>query len=328
MERAEFETRVKAVKEHASNRWRDILQTLGIPNEILRGKDCACPMCGGGKRVFRFDDRYGNGDYYCHGCGNGDGFRLLQCITGWNFMEALKAVERQVGSLPRDAISKTKRERSPEQTRELLNKTWDEASIVQPSDPVARYLARRGLVMRKFPMALRYHPELAYFERDGKTSRMIGVFPAMVAKVRDLSGKPVTLHRTYLNSTMVSKATVESPKKLMTSGINGAAIHLCEAGETLALAEGIETALAVHQLDGLPVWATIDAGNMERVLLPETVRKVYIYADHDASYTGQRAAYVLAHRLVVIEKRQVEVRIPEQPGDWLDALLANRRKAA
>jgi putative DNA primase/helicase len=121
---------------------------------------------------------------------------------------------------------------------------------------------------------------------------------------------------------------VESPKKLMTSGINGAAIHLCEAGEILALAEGIETALAVHQLEGLPVWSTIDAGNMERVLLPATVRKVYIYADHDASYTGQRAAYMLAHRLVVMEKRQVEVRIPKHPGDWLNVLLAKERKAA
>src|SRR2546428_7387491 len=147
----------------------------------------------------------------------------------------------------------------------------------------------------------------------------------MVAKVRDLSGKPITLHRTYLDPTTADKAPVESPKKLMTSGINGAAIHLCEPSEVLALAEGIETALAVHQLDGLPIWSTIDAGNMARVLLPEMVRKVYIYADHDTTYTGQAAAYALAHRLVVKEKRQVEIRVPKNPGDWLDVLLTKRR---
>src|SRR5436189_3897822 len=99
MERAELERRVKFVKERATGRWRDILDTLGVPAEILRGKDCECPLCGGGKRAFRFDDKYGNGDYYCHGCGSGDGFRLLQGINNWNFLEALKAVEGQTGSL-------------------------------------------------------------------------------------------------------------------------------------------------------------------------------------------------------------------------------------
>jgi putative DNA primase/helicase len=328
MERAEFETRVKVAKERASGRWSGLLEALGVPAEILRGRDCECPMCGTSKRGFRYDDKYGNGDYYCHGCGNGNGFKLLQGVNGSNFMEALKAVERQVGCLPPESIKKTKRERSPERTRDLLNRTWEEASVVLPSDLVARYLAGRGLALSEFPIALRFHPGLEYFERDGKKSRKIGVFPAMVAKVRDVSGRPITLHRTYLDPAMAGKALVDSPKKLMTSGINGAAIHLCEAGEVLALAEGIETALAVHQLEGLPVWSTIDAGNMERVLLPEQVRKVYVYADNDVSYTGQAAAYALAHRLVVKEKRQVEVRIPKNRGDWLDVLLAKRRRAA
>jgi len=61
MERAEFETRVKTAKEQASARWSGILEALGVPAEILRGRDCECPMCSGGKRGFRFDDKYGTG---------------------------------------------------------------------------------------------------------------------------------------------------------------------------------------------------------------------------------------------------------------------------
>jgi hypothetical protein len=72
----------------------------------------------------------------------------------------------------------------------------------------------------------------------------------------------------------------------------------------LAMCEGIETGLAVHLATGKPVWAGINAGNLEKLWLPDTVRKVCIYADNDADgdFAGQCFAFALARRLKREEK--------------------------
>jgi putative DNA primase/helicase len=50
--------------------------------------------------------------------------------------------------------------------------------------------------------------------------------------------------------------------------------------------------------DGKPVWAGLNAGNLEKLWLPDTVRKVCIYADNDADgdFAGQAFAFALARR--------------------------------
>ena len=63
------------------------------------------------------------------------------------------------------------------------------------------------------------------------------------------------------------------------------------------MAEGVETALAVEALYGLPCWATANANQLEKFMPPEGVKSISIFGDNDSSYTGQKAAYVLANRL-------------------------------
>lgn len=82
------------------------------------------------------------------------------------------------------------------------------------------------------------------------------------------------------------------------------------AGERLAVAEGIETALAVHELTGWPAWATISAGGMKMLELPENVGEVRVCGDHDPA--GVEAAHVLALELWAADNRQ------RQNGIWLD----------
>jgi phage head maturation protease len=68
------------------------------------------------------------------------------------------------------------------------------------------------------------------------------------------------------------------------------------------------------------VWAAISANGLASFQWPEEVRKLSIYADHDESFAGQRAAYTLAERAKA-KGLEVEVVMPEQKGqDWLDAL--------
>ena len=57
--------------------------------------------------------------------------------------------------------------------------------------------------------------------------------------------------------------------------------------------------------------------------------QLHIYADNDSNYTGQRAAYTLANRLVVKDEfAQVFVQAPPTLGDYLDFLNghATRRR--
>jgi putative DNA primase/helicase len=80
----------------------------------------------------------------------------------------------------------------------------------------------------------------------------------------------------------------------------------------------------VHQLEGLPMWAAGNAVLMEALQVPESVNEVWIYADNDASFTGQKAAYTLANRLKR-EGKKVFVEIPKEVGtDFLDELNRER----
>lgn len=107
--------------------------------------------------------------------------------------------------------------------------------------------------------------------------------------------------------------------------IRGGAIRLdYHPGEHLAVAEGIETALAVREMSGLPTWACYSDRLLEAVHIPSSVKRVSIFADKDVSGAGQAAAENLRKRL---ESHGVEARVffPKQaiPAgskgiDWLD----------
>jgi putative DNA primase/helicase len=124
-------------------------------------------------------------------------------------------------------------------------------------------------------------------------------------------------------------------KKVLSSGINGAAVRLFEPIDCLAITEGIETALAIHLSTGQPVWAALSAGNMERLWVPDTVHRISIYADNDATseYRGQRSAFILAGRLKKEDRksgrRRVEVFVPKIAGaDWADVWLSRVQRSS
>jgi len=61
---------------------------------------------------------------------------------------------------------------------------------------------------------------------------------------------------------------------------------------------------------------------MESFEPPAGIKRVHVFGDNDPNFAGQKAAFVLAHRLVRdLEDVEVEVSIPSAPGvDWLDVL--------
>lgn len=191
------------------------------------------------------------------------------------------------------------------------------------------YLKGRGLALGSYPPSLRCHPALPFFE-TGSDGRPVaaGKHAAMVARVDNAHGQLCAVHRTWLKDGR--KLPHPHCRKLLGSA-RGGAVRLGEAGTTLAIAEGIETALAVQLLTGSPVWAALSAGNLERLQLPEDLHRVAIHGDNDAGFQGQFSAYALARRLR--QERpdvslSIDVRIPAVPRqDWADVWTCLQQQA-
>lgn len=326
-----LQRRIEAAKRRASGQWMSILERLGVGRRVLAKRNQPCPRCGGRDR-FQFTDKYGDGNYICRGCGPGDGFALLELCLGWKFVDALKAVEGIVGASIETAQQPSSA--SPaSRMRKLAERIWEEAATVETADPVATYLAGRGIVLEAYPEVLRTHRALGFYVKEEGASRAKPVreYPAMLALVQGPDGQAVSLHRTYLEHG--AKAPVAECRKLLGGGVNGAAVRLFEPTDELAIAEGIETALAVRVSTGIPAWAALSAAGMEKVWTPAGVTRIGIYADHDASYIGQAAAFALAKRLKSQENRrgrcEVTVHVPRDvDSDWADVLLERLAQAA
>ncbi|AEF88739.1 P4 alpha zinc-binding domain protein [Delftia sp. Cs1-4] len=335
MTEQKYALRVEDVQARAHGRWDEILRSLGVDERLLRRKNMPCPLCGGTDR-FQYTDRYGEGNYVCRNCGAGGGFKLLQAITGWDFAHTLEMVAQTVGGLPAAAPARAETA-SGERMLQLARRIWSEGRPVQRGDEVDRYLCGRGLGLDVYPGSLRFHPRLGYYERDGSgKSRKVAEYAAMLARIDGPDGQLVSLHRTYLSGGR--KAALPDAKKVLTSGINGAAIRLFEPTDALGLTEGIENAFAVHLMKDIPVWPGLSAGNLERIWLPDTVRRVLIFGDNDANadFDGEASAYLLARRIRKEARhgieREVEVHIPRKPGaDWADvwwAVVSKMKRAA
>jgi putative DNA primase/helicase len=304
---ARSERKVNARFDMAATRgrWPDLLASMGLDDRALSGKHGPCPFCGGKDR-FRFTDHEGMGRWVCNVCGHGDGMQLVQQLKGVDFVGAIKAVE----ALLPTAVAREIKPKAP--PRDKLNRLWSNAARVSADDPVGEYLLTRGVWSDDASSELRFAEAVPYFHNGVHH----GYYNAMLARVRDGRGRPTTLHCTYISGG--GKAPVDSPKKVLSAMGDAAAIRLFPATHRLALAEGIETALAVHRNTGWPVWSCISAGGMKAVEIPASVTEVMICADNDESFTGQAAAYALAQRLAAAGKL-VQVRVPEEAGlDFAD----------
>lgn len=281
----------------ARGKWVGILIQMGVDERFLRNKHGPCPMCDGRDR-FRFDDKNGDGTWICSYCGSGTGMALLMALKGWEFKEAAGEVDKIVGNVAQ-AVPQEKNKPDPViRLRKIASGFASMASI----NPVRMYLHKRGISPTQ---AIRYHPALEHF--DGDNGRR--VFPAMVCLFHSVDGRPLSLHTTALTKDG-QKAPVDSPRKVMppVECLNGSAIRLFPVAEHIGLAEGVETALAVYRDFGIPCWAAANAGLMEKFEVPEGVKMISIFGDNDSSYTGQKAAYTLAHR--ICRKYAVAVHIP------------------
>ena len=290
--------------ERARGRWKEILPRLGIEPGFLVNKHGPCPLCGGKDR-FRFDDIDGSGSYFCR-CGPGVGIILVRKRHDWDHRTACDAVDEIIGDGPTAPPPPASPNRSPDARHAKVERVIAEATA---DEIVKNYLASRGLSV--VPDILRGHRALAYYE-DG---HFVGQFPAMVAPILGPDGTLQSALRTYL----VGKGKRKRRTMPTVNTISGGAVRLFAVVDEMGVAEGIETAIACTELFEIPTWSAISAGGMEKFVPPATIKRIHVFGDNDRNYRGQKAAFVLAHRLA--RDIEVDVAIPPDPGiDWLDVL--------
>ena len=165
---------------------------------------------------------------------------------------------------------------------------WD--SCLPISGEAQDYLQFRHCVIPPTDSDLRWHPAIKH------PSGHVG--PALVALITHvLTGKPLSLHRTWVTPT--GKANV-TPERLVLSGhaTKGGCIRLWPddwVSGGLALGEGVETCLSLaHAFK--PVWATIDAGHLEDFPVLAGVEVLTICQDNDSA--GHKAAAACTARWV------------------------------
>jgi hypothetical protein len=330
----------EAIRAQARGRWDYLLAALAPELEEALEKaprHVPCPVHGGQDGFRLFKDHEENGGAMCNTCGSfPSGFRVLQWLKGWDFPQTLEAVVElmnggipDVGTRPRhNKGNGNGKDRDDEKVRQRLRRTWMEAVPLQDSwaKPARLYLERRSISPATFySSGCKCHPHLAYFE----TGRgVVGRFPALLSMLCNDEGQAVTIHRTYLTLEGF-KAPVDNPKKTMPypadRKLAGALVRLGHPNGSLGLAEGIETALAVHEATGQVCWAATSAALLEATILPQSIRRVVVWADNDQKRAGQKAALRLTERLIR-EGRKVKVQIPDRPAeqkswDWNDVLI-------
>ena len=293
--------------DRARGRWTEILPTLGVDRRFLVNRHGPCPLCGGRDR-YRFDDREGSGSYFCGQCGAGTGIILIRKLHDWDHATACARVDEIIGSSSPVVSSPAPRGRSSgDARRRVINDLLRESGSQWVVD---EYLHRRGIAVSSD--VLRGHPRCAYFDENRK---FVGQFPAVVAPIHAPDGEVESAHRIYIGNVSPRKKFLPPVRT-----IKGAAVRLFPAAEGMAIAEGIETALAVQQLTGLSAWAVLDAGNMREFTPPAGISTITIYGDNDTNFVGQAAAYELARKLHA-KRITVSVHIPpKQDSDWLDML--------
>jgi hypothetical protein len=236
---------------------------------------------------------------------HGDLLDVIRESCGFaNFRDVAHEARRFL-SLPRFDL-----EPAPKSVRTPIPTGSPEAArrLFAMSQPICRtlaetYLRNRGITTLHDAGALRFHPRCYYRPCDGSPTE---TWPAMIAAVTDPDRRITGAHRTWLDPggfdpIRLGKAPIDTPRRAM-GDLLGNAVRfgiaepaLAEAGDVLAAGEGIETMLSLRcALPTMPMAAALSANHLAAILLPLTLRRLYIARDADPA--GDYALTALTER--------------------------------
>ena len=231
-----------------------------------------------------------------------------------DFRDVLDEARRFL-SLPqperRDDLATPARTGSPEAAHRL----W---AISRPirGTAVEAYFRTRGITALRNCTSLRFHPRCFYRPDRHDDPSVRTSWPALVAAVTDLEGTITGVHRTWLHPCGGGKAAVFTPRRAM-GDLLGHGVRFGHATDAMAAGEGIETMLSLRQVaPTLPSVAALSAAHLAALVLPSTLRRLYIAEETDQA--GRHGARRLAERA---EAQGVEARSLTTPMQDLNAYI-------
>jgi len=226
---------------------------------------------------------------------------LVTCFAGCkaeDVLGELRRVERVGRSAP-----------APEfrtQASGNASRLWEQALPV-PRTPAELYLGARKLGTHH--RDIRFHPQCPLGPKPRTVFK-----PALLVAVRE--GRRLTaIQRIFL-----SPGGTGYEAKLMLGRPGQGAWRSTEPGDTLAIAEGFETAVAFGTLHDVPCWASLGARRLDQLVIPPQVTTLLVAEDNDGE--GRRAALHAVERYVRPGLAIRRAPPPAPYSDWANALEA------
>lgn len=198
--------------------------------------------------------------------------------------------------LPRpEPIVVERRPPAPSGSPEAARRLWAMSQPIHGTVAEA-YLRNRGITDLRNCGALRFHPRCWYRgDEDDERDRTRDAWPAMIAAIRDADGSFTGVHRTWLTLDGSDKAPVSTPRRAM-GHLLGNGVRFGQMDDVMAAGEGIETMLSLHEVaSAMPITACLSANHLAAVVLPKTLRRLYLVRDGDPA--GHAAVEALAARV-------------------------------
>lgn len=288
-------------------RWAEVFEHFNLPPiDPRKHYQGECPVC---KKIgkLRIDDKDGKGTYVCvHGAG--DGWKLLQEVTGQDFKYLAKEVDRIIGNQFDSPTPVQKTNKAAEERIKFLSLPQLKGTDAE------RYLNSRGIYQMP-----RSGCRFSNGEYDTDEKRLI---PCIYSIASNEYGEPVFKHLTYLENG--DKAKIDTQRKMFTILENhgSVSIKLQTATTILGIAEGIETALSASHIYKIPTWAAINATLLKKFRAPTGVCELYIFADNDKNGTGLAAAFECGRANILANNdiKNVYIRWPQKVNDFNDLL--------
>jgi hypothetical protein len=244
-----------------------------------------CPKCGG---TDRFSLNIAKQVFNCRSAEGGGVIGMVMHVQGCEFVPACEfilnenAPGRDAAYRPDPEIMRERRQEREEHKIEQAVKERhevDEAVVAatemfESAAPIQNtraedYLEFRGIRLRpQFAADLRFIPNLEYWgyaDAGAEDLTMLGRWHAMVAAIRDVHGRIIGIHRTYIEHDRPVKLRPPGDQKRNKAKkvfrkMMGGLIRLGPVGETVAIGEGIETTLSWWQLGYGPEDVTVACG--------------------------------------------------------------------